>query len=62
VDRLLLKTTPVLLGHGVKVFEGHSSEPTGFDLVGTERFDSGVLFAEYRRAASSSLPGRGEEV
>lgn len=49
VDELWLKTFPVLLGHGKRLFtEGIA--PGAFTLIETKTSPSGVIFASYKRA------------
>ncbi|MEM9696643.1 MAG: dihydrofolate reductase family protein [Myxococcota bacterium] len=46
VDRLILKVNPIVLGHGVPLFD--RGEPRAWQLEETMSFSSGVLFNTYR--------------
>lgn len=48
VDELWLKTFPVLLGGGKKVF-AEGTIPAAFELIDSESTPSGVMFANYKR-------------
>jgi dihydrofolate reductase len=48
IDRLLLKVTPVVLGHGLPLFSG-DVRPTSFEALSHESFANGVTFHEYIR-------------
>ncbi len=48
IDRLVLKVNPVLFGDGIPLFAG-GYRPTGFTLVESTRYDSGVVVNDYRR-------------
>ena len=49
IDRLVLMTFPVLLGHGKSIFDG-SQKPGRMKLVDHAMSDSGVAFATYEPA------------
>lgn len=49
VDELWLKTYPVILGNGKKLFDGNAF-PTAFTLMETTITPSGVIMANYKRA------------
>ncbi len=49
VDELWLKTFPVLLGKGKKLF-AEGTIPAAFELIETKTAPSGVIFASYKRA------------
>lgn len=49
VDELWLKTYPVLLGKGKKLF-GEETTPATFELVESNVTTSGVIFANYKKA------------
>lgn len=49
VDELWLKTYPVMLGKGKKLFDGNAV-PTAFALTETTITPSGVIMANYKRA------------
>ena len=49
VDRYFLKTYPVLLGTGKRLF-GEGAAPGGLRLVGSETSTTGVIIATYERA------------
>lgn len=49
VDELWLKTFPLTLGKGKKLFAG-GTIPVAYKLISTEVTPSGVVFANYRRA------------
>ena len=49
VDELWLKTYPVTLGSGKRLF-GEGTIPAGFKLVDSKVTSSGIIFANYRRA------------
>ncbi|MDO8335283.1 MAG: dihydrofolate reductase family protein [Candidatus Saccharibacteria bacterium] len=48
VDELWLKTFPVLLGNGKKLF-AEGTIPAAFELIETKTTPSGVIFASYKR-------------
>jgi dihydrofolate reductase len=50
IDRLSLKVTPVVLGHGLPLFHG-DVPATAFKALSHERFPNGVTFHEYLRVA-----------
>lgn len=49
VDELWLKTFPVTLGSGKRLF-GEGTIPAAFELIEAKTSPSGVIFASYRRA------------
>ncbi len=49
VDELWLKTFPVILGKGKRLFED-GAIPAAFTLIETKTSPSGVIFANYKRA------------
>jgi dihydrofolate reductase len=49
IDRLLLMTFPVLLGHGKSIFDG-TQRPGGMKMTDHFVSDSGVIFATYEPA------------
>ena len=49
IDRLVLLTFPVLLGHGKSIFDG-SEKPSGLKLVDSFTSDKGVVIATYEPA------------
>ena len=49
VDELWLKTYPVLLGNGKRLF-AEGVRPASFELIETSTTPNGVIFANYRRA------------
>jgi len=49
IDRLVLMTFPVLLGHGKRIFDG-SQKPSGFKLVESFTSSSGVVTTVYEPA------------
>lgn len=49
VDELWLKTFPVTLGSGKKLF-AEGTSPAAFELIDSQVTPSGVIFANYRRA------------
>ncbi len=49
VDELWLKTFPVILGKGKRLF-GNGAIPAAFTLTETKTSPSGVIFANYKRA------------
>lgn len=49
IDRLLLMTFPVLLGHGKSIFDG-TQQPGGMKMVDHFISDSGVVFGTYEPA------------
>lgn len=49
IDRLLLMTFPVLLGHGKSIFDG-TQAPAGMKMTDHFVSDSGVIFATYEPA------------
>ena len=49
VDELWLKTFPITLGHGKRLFEAGTS-PAAFTLENTTTSPSGVIIANYKRA------------
>lgn len=49
VDELWLKTFPITLGQGKRLFEDGTS-PAAFTLEGTTTSPSGVIIANYKRA------------
>jgi dihydrofolate reductase len=49
IDRLVLLTFPVLLGHGKSIFDG-SEEPSGLKLADSFTTDKGVVIATYEPA------------
>jgi dihydrofolate reductase len=49
VDELWLKTFPITLGTGKKLFE-EGTQPSAFELTYSVVTDNGVIFANYRRA------------
>ncbi|MFC4138017.1 MULTISPECIES: dihydrofolate reductase family protein [unclassified Microbacterium] len=51
IDRLVLKISPVVLGGGIPLFGGRGFAPTTLARTATTAFDSGVVLAEYERAA-----------
>jgi dihydrofolate reductase len=51
VDRLVLKVNPVVLGSGIPLFGDRGFAPTALTRTATTAFDSGVVLAEYERAA-----------
>lgn len=51
VDELWLKTFPITLGPGKRLF-GNGTIPAAFTLVKSQATPSGVLFANYRRAGT----------
>jgi len=48
IDRMVLKTNPVILGGGRPVLDGAYC-PRQFELLETKSFSSGVIVTEYRR-------------
>lgn len=59
VDELWLKTFPITLGQGKKLFED-GTIAAAFELVSTEVVPSGVIFANYRRAGNVETGTIGE--
>jgi dihydrofolate reductase len=59
VDELWLKTFPVTLGKGKKLF-GSGTIPAAFKLVESEVMPSGVIFANYERAGEVKTGTVGE--
>ncbi|MBN9500925.1 MAG: dihydrofolate reductase [Armatimonadetes bacterium 55-13] len=59
VDELWLKTYPVILGAGKKVF-GQDSIPTAFSLVESVVTSKGVVLATYRRSGRPATGRVGE--
>jgi dihydrofolate reductase len=51
VDELWLKTFPVMLGKGKRLFEG-AAMPTSFELTKHWVSPTGVIFANYKRAGA----------
>ena len=51
VDELWLKTYPVLLAGGKKLF-AEGTMPAGFELIKSETTPKGVIFANYKRAGA----------
>jgi dihydrofolate reductase len=51
IDELKLKTFPIILGKGKRLFEGEAV-PVAFTLVESKISPSGVVFADYKRAGS----------
>ncbi|MFE6996703.1 dihydrofolate reductase family protein [Microbacterium sp. NPDC057659] len=51
VDRLVLKVNPVVLGRGIPLFGDRGFAPTALTRTSTTAFNSGVVLAEYARAA-----------
>ena len=49
VDELWLKTYPLTLGTGKKLFEG-GTQPAAFELTHSVVTESGIIFANYKRA------------
>ena len=49
IDRLILMTFPVMLGHGKRIFDG-SEKPGSLELVGHFVSNKGVVFATYEPA------------
>lgn len=49
VDELWLKTFPVTLGKGKRLFDG-GSIPAAFELMESKTSPSGIIFANYKRA------------
>ena len=49
VDELWLKTFPVTLGSGKRLF-GEGTIPVAFELIESKTSPSGVIFASYKRA------------
>jgi len=49
VDELWLKTFPVTLGAGRKLF-AEGTQPAAFELLSSQTTPSGVIFANYKRA------------
>lgn len=49
VDELWLKTFPVTLGSGKRLF-GDGTIPAAFELIESKTSPSGVIFASYKRA------------
>ncbi|NLU82671.1 dihydrofolate reductase family protein [Rhodococcus sp. HNM0569] len=52
IDRLALKINPVILGDGIPLFEAGKYDPAAWERTSTQAFESGVVFAEYRRPAA----------
>lgn len=51
VDELWLKTFPVILGDGKRLF-ADGATPAAFELTDSKTSSSGVIFANYKRAGS----------
>lgn len=49
IDRLVLKSQPVLFGSGIPLFGDRPYRPERFELVETTAFESGVVFSEFAR-------------
>jgi dihydrofolate reductase len=49
VDELWLKTYPLTLGTGKKLFE-EGTQPAAFELTHSMVTDNGIIFANYKRA------------
>ena len=49
VDELWLKTFPVTLGKGKRLFD-EGAQPAAFELIESKTTPSGVIFASYKRA------------
>ncbi|NEQ55754.1 MAG: dihydrofolate reductase, partial [Leptolyngbya sp. SIO3F4] len=48
IDTLILSIHPIVLGKGIRLFEGEPLE-TQFKLTQSEVFDSGLVQVEYRK-------------
>ncbi|MDR2998327.1 MAG: dihydrofolate reductase family protein, partial [Microbacterium sp.] len=51
IDRLVLKINPVIIGNGIPLFGERGFSPRALARTATTAFDSGVVLAEYERAA-----------
>lgn len=60
VDELWLKTFPVTLGAGKRLF-GEGTQPAAFELIDTKTTPSGVVFANYGRGGEVKTGNFGEE-
>lgn len=49
IDRVILKHNPVLFGAGRPLFAPGAYDPTVFDLVSNQAFNSGVIVTEHAR-------------
>jgi len=49
VDALTVSVLPVVLGDGIRLFQGPLPE-RAFSLVGAQAYDSGLVQLRYRRA------------
>lgn len=54
VDELWLKTFPVTLGKGKRLF-GEGTQPAAFELIRSSVSESGVVMASYKRAGAVKL-------
>ncbi len=59
VDELWLKTFPITLGKGKRLWNG-GSIPAAFELTKTEATPGGVIFANYKRAGNVKTQTIGE--
>jgi dihydrofolate reductase len=53
IDRLIIKTNPVVLGDGIPLFGHVTAPPAAFQPVNVRSFTSGVVIAEYHRVPQS---------
>jgi dihydrofolate reductase len=54
IDRLVVKVNPVVIGAGVKLFDGGHFEPRKLELVDHQIYHSGVAVLGYKSFASKA--------
>jgi dihydrofolate reductase len=59
VDELWLKTFPLTLGTGKKLF-AEGTQPASFELTNSVVTDNGIIFANYKRAGEVKTGTMGE--
>lgn len=48
IDELLIKVNPLLLGEGIKLFEGQKDSPTNLTLLNSKTYENGVNLNHYK--------------
>jgi dihydrofolate reductase len=58
IDDVTLSVIPVILGDGIRLFEGGGAPEQWLALEGVEPYPSGLVQLRYRRAAAAAARGR----
>ncbi|MCJ1709193.1 dihydrofolate reductase family protein [Microbacterium sp. VKM Ac-2923] len=57
IDRLIIKSNPVVLGGGIPLFDGVTGAATRFTPLSAATFGSGVTITEYVRPTAATSAG-----